>query len=794
MTSPSDDPLRETALRAVADGWGRVYQAAGHQFITEYRVEPHSRPHAGAGLPWSSPESVRTPLASPLNSPLRDRRALRHTLTQAAQDPGSAENNMYVVYGMAGCGKTALVQTVFDETVAGGTVVGLWVNASDETSFRSGMLAVAHDRGAGQREVDAAREGRRPAADLVWHYLDHSPEPWLLVLDNADDPGVFREGIWLRRSSRGTVLITSRHGDAPAWRRAARRRLDVLDVADAVDVLRDFAVSAEDQEKLELLACRLGCHPLALSLAGAYLGRQILEPVSVDEYLRRLDADPSLLDRGAAPGERDLRRLVSSTWQISLDALTEQGRPEATTLLRLLSCYAAAPLPVGVLAPSGLDTTDLPHADPPLVGDRANLALEGLVSHSLVSLLDTPAGSERPPVRSVQAHPLLLDTVAARMPVDQRSPVLHAAAMLLQRLLMTGSEQYIDAHSLRLFAPHASALLRRAAQEHVEGAVAVALSIVRDLRRQSYERGDYPATRALADEAARVPHDDGSADGLADRHEQGRALAALGHFEEAVEVHRATLRAREALLGVNHPDTLDSAHALGISLYGLGQWAQDEEHMRRAAEGRARTLGLTHPDTIDSRGRLAEAVGQQQRWPEARQLAAANLAVSEEALGNDHPQTLLSRIALAWVLAGIGEWDEAAVHTRMTLEGSERVLGTDHPRTLAARHRLAAVLSQLGRWQEALEEAETVRSARRKILGAEHPHTLSIEILLSRILRHTGRLDQARHLAARTLSACTRLLGDDHPDTLSCRNEYQATLENSCGTTTDHGDVGQEDG
>ncbi|MFC9466065.1 tetratricopeptide repeat protein [Streptomyces coelicoflavus] len=793
MTGYPDARDGSHVLRAVTDGHSRVYQAAGNQIIVEYAVQQSEPPIPGSGLGWASPESVRTPLVAPLGSPLRDRLDVREALLKAIAAPATAANGLHVVHGMAGSGKTALSQTVFDEAIADHGVVGLWVNASDRSSFRSGMLAVAHDRGASQQEVDAAREGRRPDADFVWHYLHSSPEPWLLVLDNADDPSVFGHGAWLRSSSRGIVLITTRLRDAAVWRRAAKHRLDVLDISYAVDVLRDLLVSAEDTAKLELLARRLGGHPLALSLAGTYLGRQLLEPVSVDEYLKRLDADPSLLDRGAEPGEQELRRLITSTWQISLDTLTEQGIPEATTLLRLLSYFGAAPLPVGVLSPTGLEGTGLLHALPPLTGERANLALEGLATHTLVSLIKADAGTERAAVPSVQAHPLLLETVASRIPVDQRSLLLESAAALLRRLLSTDSGRYVDPHTLRLFTPHATALLKHAVAHRADAAIASALAIVRGLRDQSYVRGDYATARTLADDAAHVSDGQGTPEALTDRHERGRVLTALGHFDEAVTAHRATLEAREALLGREHPQTLDSAHALGIALYGLGRWAEDERSMRRAADGRALALGATHPDTIDSRGRLAEAIGQQKRWAEARQLAAENLEVSERTLGDDHPHTLLSRIALAWVLAGTGEWEEAAVHTRATLAGSERVLGADHPRTLAARQRLADVLSHLGQWPRAMEAAQSVRAVRQQILGPEHPHTLSIEIVLSRILRGIGRADEAGELSARTLAACVSVLGDDHPDTLACRAECEAARAAVRTRPLDSAVVEQED-
>ncbi|WP_406288140.1 tetratricopeptide repeat protein [Streptomyces sp. NBC_00209] len=764
MTRPARIPYGAGEFGAEATGHGRVYQAGGNQYITTYSIE-----HEPAA---PSPESVRVPLTSPLSSPLRDRHELRAALLRDIRDPATAGHGLHVVCGMAGCGKTAVAQTVFGEAVRDG-VVGLWVDASHPSSFRSGMLAVAHDRGASQEEVDAARTNRRAAADFVWHYLDRSPDRWLLVIDNANDPEVFRDELWLRTSRRGIVLVTSRNANAPARRAAARHPLDVLRIADAVDVLRDLAVGAEEQAKLELLAARLGCHPLALSLAGAYFGRQLLESVTVDEYLKRLDADPSLIDRGAEPGEQDLSRLISGTWQLSLDALSERGAPETTTLLRLISCFAPDPLPAALLRPAGLDAAGLPDAGPPLRGEQVNGALEGLLSHSLVALLDVPVGAGHTTVRGVRAHPLLLETVAARTPADQRGTLLRAATTLLKGLLPAGADQGTGPHALRLLTPHAIHLLRRTGRERAE-VRATALAVVRELRGHAFACGDLTAARALAAEAVRASEDAVSAEALDDLHAHGRALAGLGCYAQAVETQSNALRARRELLGAGHTDTLDSAYALGLALYGLGRWADDERYMRQAAEGRERVLGAGHPDTIDAVSCLAEAIGQQGRWAEAEALGRSNLRAAEAALGPEDGHTLTARIALAWVLAGTGEWQEAEVHTRRTLEGRERTLGTDHPRTLAARQRLADVLTHLEQWEEAEAAARAVRSVRQHALGDEHPHTLSVQILLSRILRARGALAEARDTATETLAACVRVLGGTHPDTERCRRELAA--------------------
>ncbi|MEV6883309.1 tetratricopeptide repeat protein [Streptomyces sp. NPDC051135] len=755
----------------------RWNSASRDQYIGEigqYVVHHGARPDPAAS-DRSGPDSVRVPLAARSPSPVRDRHDIRRDVLHAISHPYDAPAK-FVFHGTAGSGKTVLAEELFHEVAARG-VVGLWVNAATEVAFRAGMLAVALDRGADPGQVEAARVGQRPAADLVWQCLDASAEPWLLVLDNADDPSVFGDGGWLRGSRRGTVLVTTRHGSAPLWQDADRRHLDVLGLDDAVCVLRDLNVSDYDQAALEKLANGLGCHPLALTLAGAYLGQRLLDPVTVDEFLQRLRDDPSgTLDEAADPDERDLRRLISSTWQISLDALADRGVPEATTLMWLLSCYAPDPLPIGLFHAQRLRLTTLAQAEPPLPTRKADAALRGLMSQSMVADLNVPGDVGLPSVRSLQAHALLLDTVAARIPLDQREGVLASATQLLDHLLHDGEAEgtCLDAQTMRLFTPHALALLGRTAAAH-SVATPKALGLVRYLRDQSRERGDYTSAHLLAESAVRVPPSVSAAteaELLDDRYALACSLGDLGRYAEAAEMHREVLHTRETQLGPDHVQTLDSAHALGLALYGLGEWAEDERHLRRAVDGRKRVLGSEHADTIMSTACLAEAIGEQQRWGEAEALARANLATSEATYGPTSPYTLAARHTLAWALYRLGRLDEAEALTSATLAEREHSLGSEHPRTLVVRDLLAGILCAQERWSEAEAAARSVLTAREEVLGTEHPHTLAMRTGLIRILTGTGDLAAAQPLAVLNLEACIRVLGEEHPDTVACRQAH----------------------
>ena len=109
-------------------------------------------------------------------------------------------------------------------------------------------------------------------------------EPWLLVIDNADDPqilggpdpgtGVAEGRGWLRPilPSSGSVLVTSRDGNAVSWGPwCVRHRLTVLPAEEAADVLADYAGHLPrlgSDTDASALAERLGGLPLALRIAG----------------------------------------------------------------------------------------------------------------------------------------------------------------------------------------------------------------------------------------------------------------------------------------------------------------------------------------------------------------------------------------------------------------------------------------------------------------------------------------------------------------------------------------------
>ncbi|MFI5664469.1 tetratricopeptide repeat protein [Streptomyces sp. NPDC051684] len=716
MSSPNE---------ARADGHGRVYQASGDQHIVEHHH------HASE---WSGPDSVRHPAVGRAPVALRDRVGEMDQL-RAAVEPGVG-NRVYVLHGLGGCGKTAVAYTLFRHATEQVGRVGLWVNASDPASLRSGMLAVAADRGATDAELTGARGGLRPAADLVWHYLDRSGEPWLLVLDNADTPAILRAGGWLRTSPAGIVVVTTRQAATHWWPGAELLQFGVLPRQDAALVLQDIAPHAGTLDDAAEVADRLGHLPLALTLAGGFLAHQVIDPWTLADYRLRLDGstdiEPAALVDAVDETHFDPRHLLNRTWQLSLDSLTAQGLPEATPLLRLLSCWAGDPLPLKLLANTELGA-ELP-------GSRVESALRGLLDHSLTELVPGQ-------VRCLRVHGILLDSVAHSTPDGQREQLVETAARLLLAMLPEVPERGAQDPAMLLLAPHVMALLRRATRwgtssSTLEGAADCAHRLIVAVHRS----GDYSSALTLATDAVALATAGLSSDNasvLRLRLRVGRALFRLGRFEEAEALYQELRSDCERALGADAPETLEACLKVGSPLANLGRIHEVPPLRSRVVRVREETLGSRHPLTLMARSAYMEIASNpgMAGLPEQAEMIATGpglLADCYGTLGELHVLTLTAELNFAACLICANRHAEALPHALKALTGYEQIFAADYPLVLNARHALGQVLTALGRHAEAVEQVELLVAGRLQVLGPTHPWTRSAQGLLAQCREADG--------------------------------------------------------
>lgn len=634
---------------------------------------------------------------------------------------------VHVLAGLGGSGKTTIVLRLAADLADAGNRVW-WVDASDQAQLTALLLQAAQDDlDVPDGMVKEALAGKRNACDVFWRALERkglSARP-LLVFDNADDPqralafshGWVADGTgWVRATRTCMILITTRDRDPLTWGPLCEiHEIGHLAQNAAADVLRDLAPEATDPECADDLAGDLHHLPLALHLAGSYIGSSHARYDTFTSYRQALASDPlgTLSRRSDVRHDLSDRELVSRTWHLSLDTLERQGVKAATLLIRILAQFSAHTVPEVAITPEALAGL-LPHC----TVDDVISARAALRRVSVIDLV------EEDQVRGVRLHPLVAETIRASTPHPAGAwgnavGMLHAAWQKLD------SERPDQWPVWALLDRHLRVLLERAdrpSRGRLRQLAATATEVTRMLKLS----GSFLAAHQLAEHAlavtVRLPHKDPAL--LSLQHSHATILHRLGDYQPAEQLYRKVTAAQRRALGAEHQATLWTLRNLASLLADRGAYTEAERLYRQVLQAQQLRLGAEDPDTLWTQHSLAVLQGAQGEYAGARRLLEHWLAVRGRALPPDHPDTLWTEHSLAVALAGQGEHALAERMCERVLDAQQRLLGVDHPATLRTRHTLATLLCRRGDAESGRRELEATLDGRLRALGPTHPETL----------------------------------------------------------------------
>ncbi|MEU4764379.1 tetratricopeptide repeat protein [Actinosynnema sp. NPDC023794] len=748
--------------------------------------------------PMTSGTSVAPPLGR-LNHEVRGRSELVAALT------GDLGGSIAVLAAGGGFGKTTVALDV-----ARTLPRVWWVDASSRDSLVAGLAEVALQTGADSHEVQEAWAGRGGSAiELLWRNLDHQPEPWALVFDNADDPDVLAAANhrvadgngWLRTPKpTGSILVTSRA--ATGWPPTARvHHVRQLDPDDGAQVLLDLA-DAGTRQDATALARRLGCLPLALRLAGRYLAVAkdalalpgLEPPTTFQAYQERWDERFTELTEGESASPRES---LSRTWEMSMDLLAERGQPQTRQLLRLISTFAEAPVPAfaldaAVMAESTLLTS--------VTAAQLSVLLRALQDVGLLDVVES----------SVAVHPVIRDA-NRHQPDFERNRQAYEA--LVARLLRAATQELDHGESAtwprwRVVLPH---IVNLGAQGEPDVDLAVA-TLLGDGAGYCREIGSFPVAEGLLHRAVALSESavgSSHVNTLGARHSLGHLFEEMGDLARAEQAHRTLVNDEVRALGADDPNTLDTRKCLARVLSSRGQWSEAEVEFRAVLAARVRAGGADDRESLRARHDLCDLLDARGRFSESEAEHRAILAAMEEQLGPDDVYTTGVRACFADTLESLGRLveaeeeyrtaiaalddrehealsvrgqlagllrtgarlDEAEAEYREVLAGNTRLFGAEHPSTLNARHHLGDLMVERGDLDEAEEQHRQVLAMEERLLGPTHPIALRTRHCLAGVHRRQERFGEAEAGFRAVLEARERMLGPDHPLALAVRHQ-----------------------
>jgi len=585
---------------------------------------------------------------------------------------------------------------------------------------------------------------------LVYNWLcDERNGRWLMVVENADDdrvlssPGTEPGGVahasehlgeatslasFLPQARSGWLLVTSRN--LLTALNLVGRKYNVIQVEpmteeDALRLLKTrIAVSKSSEGDARALVQALEGIPLAVTHAASYVA--IREPrINVSTYLelyRESEENQTYLLN--IQNARDLRRdssvsdTVITTWQLSFEHIRKTS-PAAADLLSLMTMFDRQGVPEHLL-----------------YDGRSRLQFEDAVTPlTSFSLIRTQGGNpsrQQTGDQSFEMHSLVQLSTRKWLELNDEVGKWRKASLRIMAATFPNGQHETWASCQKLL-PHSKKVL-------------------------GYSSGCEEETLDQASIAINT----------------ARYLSLLGEYELAGNINRSALKAREAMLEPEHPDTLISVSQLGSVLRRQGKYDEAEAMHRRALAGRNKVLGPEHPHTLTSVSNLGSMLERQGKYDEAEAMNRRALAGSKKMLGSEHPDTLISVSHLGSMLQRQRKYDEAEAMHRRALAGSEKVLGPEHSDTLISVSNLGSVLERQGKYDEAEAMHRRALAGREKVLGPEHPYTLHSVYHLAVILHRQQQHDAAYELYQRAYNGYTKTLGSRHPTTIACYNHYSS--------------------
>ncbi|KAJ7858511.1 hypothetical protein B0H14DRAFT_3634159 [Mycena olivaceomarginata] len=666
--------------------------------------------------------------------------------------------NIYVLHGLGGAGKTEIVLKFINELSSRFSDI-FFIDTSTIATIDTGLKNIAVAKNSGNSQQDG----------LLW--LTSKVEEWLLVFDNADDPKISLND-FIPQCNHGNIIITSRNPGLCVYA-GSHSLVSDMEAEDAVALLLKSAAQeatiVTEQVAIEIVKA-LHYLPLAIVQAGAFISKS----QDLNGYLALYTNNQAqLLSEKPVQSHDRYARTVYTTWQMSFDQL----KPLAAMLLQhcsFLHCngisekifsYASkyrfqssgpskgelqAPLEFlsHFLGPTGeWDSLQFFHV------------INEILAYSLISF-----DAEK---KLFSIHPL----VHAWSRATVRNPERYMSTMgsILGMAISEHPERDIQLASLVL-CPH----VELAVQMNAEVAPVFSYQYALIFR----EGGKYKQTEKLLEEVLKkqkqlLGYD--HPDTLLTMGHLARTYLDLGELQKAKELSVIVLEKQKQLLGDYHPHTLSTMGNLANTYSKLGEDAKAEELKVMVLVKQKHLLGDNHPHTLRTMGNLAETYSHIGEYQKAEELQVIVLEKQKQLLGDYHPDILHAMGHLANTYSNLGEDRKAEELEVIVLEKRKQVLGDNHPDTLRAMSSLASTYADLGEDQKAKELGVVVLQKQKQLLGDNHPGTLITMGDLANTYSNLGEDQKAEELKVIVLEKRKQVLGAYHPDTLRSMGSLAST-------------------
>lgn len=243
-----------------------------------------------------------------------------------------------------------------------------------------------------------------------------------------------------------------------------------------------------------------------------------------------------------------------------------------------------------------------------------------------------------------------------------------------------------------------------------------------------------------------------------------------GLFEAAEKLQLQVAEFAIKMLGMEHTTTMDILLLLSSTYWQLTRIQEAADLQQQVLEACINVRGQNDLKTLKIMDAYGSSRWQQGRIPEARKIHDTAVGGFKKVLGNNHVDTLRAMGNLGRAVGKDFRFTEAIkVHTKV-VSGLRDQLGHSHLDTLIAMDNLAMAyfdraaygFGHRGDLDHAVEIEQDVFEQRKEKLGREHIYTLWAGLNLARIKGLRGEIDEALAIFLPGHAIARRNLGETH--------------------------------
>ncbi|KAE8440751.1 hypothetical protein EG329_006610 [Mollisiaceae sp. DMI_Dod_QoI] len=590
---------------------------------------------------------------------------IEEALLRPKRHSNPAAQRRFIIYGIGGSGKTEIcrkfAQDNKDLSVFCLLLVQiLWANNLWQIRYCAVFTIMAKskesasDSFANIGKITGLSTAATEEQGKEW--LTTQTQPWLLIIDNADDPSLDLEKMF-PGGGNGHVLVTTRNSNFRKYANVGHLNLVGLEEEDALQLLLDRAEiphpwDEETKKHARKIVRRMGCLARAIVQAGASI---LCNQISLEKYLSYWER--YRVQRQEKESTNEDEDKIFASFDVSFEYLERIDREDcrdAIDLLKVISFYHFDYIPLEIFyramknrqnlginadtnvsfAKQAMKRVQPPPPLPQFIRQDGQIKNEFRINAAIKMLCSVSFAALHPGGAEISIHPLLRDWTQDNL--DKRMKRFWgtiALNILAESVLLPPGD-----------AGESHGEFRKQLLPHLHTCITDPIFLQTPIEVPDYARWwgklKLYSTALLRPTALHFIREKGI---LVAKF--GYIYASCGRFTESLTYFRQVKDLLLQVQGDKNPRTMAAMLALAGILWGLGERANLDEAIilqKRVVEARKSVLGTDHPETLRAMTHLGKSYWLRGYHQEALDLQKDIVTRMERHIdmGRYHPDTL----------------------------------------------------------------------------------------------------------------------------------------------------------